>query len=309
MKSEQIINKLNEFLSTKEYLSKGDDSSFIFNANDHLEDKKLSCFELEEMFKLNAPRDYLCNTLIQYEETIQNLLFEDLIHEFSCNIDENFFNEFICEIAEHLQTHLTCHIDAKPLLQEELESHFIIATEDEADSEFTLNTLDDDILQDGALKWLIEQQGYSVNDFYNAFYGKVDINKTSNFIRSICRELCNITTYTNKLTVLSKIKVSDLLNWDDLIKNLNSFAEFQDYTVTIPKNTRIGLVDTYNGAGSAIEIELEKDLIVPLKYVYDVKPDNYYKYSVNHVYGPSDSFWGKHSIEVPQEVMEQINQI
>ena len=57
------------------------------------------------------------------------------------------------------------------------------------------------------------------------------------------------------------------------------------------KDAVCGLYDTWNGAGSVLEIDLEKDVVLPLKYVSSSLPDGGRGWSVANVYGVCSSMW------------------
>ena len=55
-----------------------------------------------------------------------------------------------------------------------------------------------------------------------------------------------------------------------------------------------GLFSPWNGAGSVLEVELEKDVRLPVKFIYSALPDgaSRWKYgSVADVYGMCGSAW------------------
>ena len=45
------------------------------------------------------------------------------------------------------------------------------------------------------------------------------------------------------------------------------------------------------GGGSLLDIELEKDVIVPRKFVHDISPDCTNPYGICKIYGVSESFY------------------
>lgn len=61
--------------------------------------------------------------------------------------------------------------------------------------------------------------------------------------------------------------------------------------IVIDKDAVCGLYDTWSGAGSVLEINLEKDVVLPLKYVSSALPDGGRGWSVANVYGVCSSMW------------------
>ena len=306
MESEKIINNLKEFLSNS-HLTKHEDDLYVYHQGLGCEFSNTSSLTIKSIFTSSCPRETIRDIALEIESSLRVSLVADLLDSFKRTISENDFYKFEDDIIDYLYFSTDCYLDEKFIVEEMANSHLVIAVEDEANHEFALNRLNDGILEDGALKWLIKQQGYSLDDFYSTLNGKTDANKSSKFLKSVCQEICNTTTDTNKLTVLLNMKISDILDWNDIICNQDNLKDFQETVIKVPKNARIGLVDTHNGAGSTIEIELENDLNIPLKYIYDVKPDDVYcKHSVESIYNPTSSFWSNFSIEAPEELIDHI---
>ena len=78
--------------------------------------------------------------------------------------------------------------------------------------------------------------------------------------------------------------------------NMYEFAEMMKpgREITFGKDAMIGIYSPWNGGGSVLEIELEKELVVSSDKIWDVQiegvtPD--YQYSVNASYGLIESCW------------------
>ena len=61
--------------------------------------------------------------------------------------------------------------------------------------------------------------------------------------------------------------------------------------ITLDKSAVCGLYDSWSGAGSILEIELEKDVVLPMKYIGTALPDGGRGYSVASIYGVCSSMW------------------
>ena len=60
----------------------------------------------------------------------------------------------------------------------------------------------------------------------------------------------------------------------------------------MPRTVMCGLFDKWSGAGSVLEIELEKDLRIPLKFIDAAIPDEaVYKWNISNVYAMCASAW------------------
>ena len=76
-------------------------------------------------------------------------------------------------------------------------------------------------------------------------------------------------------------------NW--LVPENRTGTEF----ITIKKNTDCGLFDTWDGAGGCLEVALEKDVILPLKFIDDIEIDDACSkgYGIRDVYGVTSELW------------------
>ena len=60
----------------------------------------------------------------------------------------------------------------------------------------------------------------------------------------------------------------------------------------LPKSVTCGLFDAWYGGGSVLEIELERDVALPLRIVHEITPDlGLGRHSVDEVYGFVPSVW------------------
>lgn len=175
---------------------------------------------------------------------------------------------------------------------------------------------DEIIYQDSMVKRLVEQQGYTMDDlravakdFFHDFYGedgkpesfeftaengeKNPYDKRfemftathSKFLSTVCQELDNMGYSFGVVTVLANM-------------SMNDYAKMlqQDSEVTMPKGCMLGVFAPWNGSGSVLEIELDKDFTFKCEDIFDVqiegvKPDQ--GYTVNQTYGLVSSAWQK----------------
>lgn len=62
--------------------------------------------------------------------------------------------------------------------------------------------------------------------------------------------------------------------------------------ITLDKRTETGLYDPWSGGGSVFEIQLEKDVHLPIRFIRSALPDGGDgRYSVKSVYGMCSSVW------------------
>ena len=120
---------------------------------------------------------------------------------------------------------------------------------------------------DNAMSYLIIQQGHTVAEVAEDFYAysncKTHISE-SPFVQSIVNEMVEFDYSMQELTALIKISTVD-----DLAV-LESAARGRG-DITLSQDTVIGLYNEWEGAGSLLEIELEKPLTIPSRMVRNVQ--------------------------------------
>lgn len=171
--------------------------------------------------------------------------------------------------------------------------------------EFTLNQpffsfygeSTDKIEEESALLWLARQQGYSKEQLTEVL--KSDVEKSdSKFLNSVYQEVQNCTTSMNALTFFFKITLGEWISLNDAIKSeehLNdrhypSRSKGTGY-LTLKANTPCGLYDPWNGAGSILEIALDKPVRIPFHFIDSILPDGLRGYGVDSIYGICSDFW------------------
>lgn len=217
--------------------------------------------------------------------------------------------------------------DSMPFMLREALMHFTGAGELSRDLEANIHSqaeADEIIHQDSMIKRLVEQQGFTMDDlsavakdFFYDFYGedgkpesfeftdangeKISYDKRfdmftathNKFLSTVCQELDNLSYTFGVVTVLAEMSMNDYA------KLLQQGSE-----VTMPKGCMLGVFTPWNGSGSVLDIELDKDLTFKREDIYDTqiegaKPDN--GYTVDQTYGLVSSAWQKpKAIEVKE---------
>jgi hypothetical protein len=144
---------------------------------------------------------------------------------------------------------------------------------------------------DNALVYLIHQQGHTVKEVYDCLFENPRGFRSvepSEFVKSVVNEIVNNPSEAmSELTALIKINGEDL---DDFIKKINSNEE--GLCMCFDKGTTVGIYNEWTGGGSVLEIELEKDLVIPTSMVRRVEIESRQsKYTLDSVYGLCGSAW------------------
>ena len=149
-----------------------------------------------------------------------------------------------------------------------------------------------------SLVWLAKTQGYTKHQLEKAL-DDGDVANPKGFLESVRQEVANETSGMNCLTFLVRMTLRDLIKLNRQIKLAhpngetiyNIHARPDVGTVKISKKAECGLFDPWNGAGSVLEIELEKDIELPIKFIRSCYPDCHFKWGINSVYGGIPGAW------------------
>ncbi len=188
----------------------------------------------------------------------------------------------------------------------------------DANYEFTLNgniafdEWNSDVEKYASILWLAKTQGYSVPKIRKEIE-KGDLTGPKRFAESLRQELVNLPSHIGTLVILAKISLHDLIKINKAMKPADVDLNVKNYspenrpdcgTLHVSKNAEIGLFDQWNGGGSCLEIELEKDFDLPIKYIHTCLPDGCWgTWSVKDVYGIPSSVW-KENIVTIKEIKE-----
>lgn len=141
-------------------------------------------------------------------------------------------------------------------------------------------------LNPAQVKKLLTSHGYKV---YGRFPNRTSRNgKEQVSYEQFYEELVNSCCGANLLTYIGRVSLKELYD-----------AGFSLKEVTIPKGNSCGLFSSTYGGGSLLEMELKEDVRLKLEvknhHGFRLRLDDErtkYDYSVRHVYGVDDSFFG-----------------
>ena len=148
-----------------------------------------------------------------------------------------------------------------------------------------------------SIVWLAKQQGYSKTQLKNAL-SLGDMREPEGFLQSLRVEVANESTSMNMLVFLARMTLEELIEINKLVKLQDRNGRKYDARerpycgyILIDKETETGLFDSWSGGGSLFEIELEKDVRLPIRYIRSALPDGGDGYSLDEVYGMCGSCW------------------
>ena len=147
------------------------------------------------------------------------------------------------------------------------------------------------------IAWLAKTQGYTRGRLKRALR-KGDVANPKGFLESMCAELANLSTAMSTVTFLVELTLEQLMELNRLIRLQDREGVHYDSRenpycgyIVLDKATETGLYDPWNGGGSCFEIQLEKDVKLPVKYIRSALPDGGDGHSVGSVYGMCGSAW------------------
>lgn len=149
------------------------------------------------------------------------------------------------------------------------------------------------------LRWLAKQQGrltllnkeIKKSDKYHN--GDCEMSK---FVESCITELVNNCCHCSSLVFLTKMSLQKIIRLKEYKKQIEGkYYRYEPQLtkgfpfgyVTLSKDTICGLFDWYSGGGSLLEIELEKDVKIPMHYLWDIDTKDY----LDRCYGLCSGCW------------------
>lgn len=297
MTEDEVVDKIKKYISANMSLDEDSYGNYSFDTYINY-DEELSSQRLKEIFESDYPED-------TYYEMIANIYddFEtcdEIIRQLQNQFEEGY-HEYISDwVIEHVYQRLPY----EHFLKKTVCIDITVDTGD-ANYDYTLNSFSDGKINKlASTVWLAKQQGYTKTEVENAYnfddyYGKH--GKQSIFLKSLTREYINENSHINTLTFLVKMSLADAIKLVTAKRHLEgSMTEDERYNpiknknrsyIILGKNTETGLIDFWNGSGSLLEIELEKDVKLPLKYVNNIYPDECYDYGFKRIYGCGSLFY------------------
>lgn len=166
-------------------------------------------------------------------------------------------------------------------------------------------------ITDNALTYLVHQQGHSILEVYNAMSEVYDTmnsekNSSDSFIDSVAAEIIDASHDMEELTACLTIPS------DKVVEILEKLRKKEGYIV-IPKGSTIGLFNEWSGAGSTLDIQLEKDAVFPASMMTNLQFESRYKvkenngFTVDEVYGLIGSCW-KAEMDMTDEAPELVKE-
>lgn len=261
--------------------------------------------------KADDPRDAFYQDISEwFMESVWS--FENEVIE--CVKDSWNFNEFPYDenqefIEDWIKEHIAVDLPYEHYLRQSVCVNIIVDTGDE-NYDYVSNDvyphynakIKDVVPEEASILWLVRQQGYKKRQLNKAL--RCCEYSGSDLLKSIRTEVLNCSTHMNALTFFVEMTVEQLFDLQEALKDNGKddpTYEKNKYicvwerkgrrNIVIDKSAICGLYDNWNGAGSILEIKLEKDVKLPMKYISTAWPDGGRGYAATEVYGICRSMW------------------
>jgi hypothetical protein len=307
-----MINKIKETIKKSDNYLTYDEKSDCFYGEIYADYRdEFSDENISDILKSNCPQErfneIMFDSYFDYEWELKSDVIQFVINELEDN-EEIRCAEITDLIQAYCDEHIYFNYPYQHYLDQEVCIDILVDTGD-LNFDYTLNSvyphynsnIEDEIDERASLVWLSSQQGYNKEQLEKAL--KEEMYSGSKFLKSVREEVLNASTSMNCLTFLAKMTLRDAIKLQERIKEdkkLKSDGSWYDPKnrlgtdfITIDKSVECGLFDTWNGGGSMLEIVLEKDIQLPLKYIDSIEVDSCSTrgYGVADVYGLDSSPW------------------
>lgn len=313
MKKEHLKDKIVKILKEETYIDNETDDQFGYEVfcdySEHLSDKSLA-----EISKSSDPWATFYEFMDEWRQNAEDYYYPELLSKIESKIDDFEENK---EQIEEILSEMVYWYMPEDHFNEEI--HVVIALDTgDGESDFTKSNIlnwygrnaPDKIPEESPIRWLSLQQGRldevekAVRLEKDEYVLQYDASRFSPFTRSVVAELENASSHMNMLIFLVSMPLFDFIRMKELMsehKKKNSDIPLPEqessHEVVVRRGSMCGLYDRWSGSGSLLEIDLEKDVIVPIKLVEDVWIDcvncrpNGYGYGVDEVYGLTGAAW------------------
>ncbi|MDD2269238.1 MAG: hypothetical protein PHY15_06780 [Eubacteriales bacterium] len=286
-KTAEVERLVRKILENETSLTKVDNGYYegeiYVDYRDELEDSTI-----RKIFKNDNPREAFDNIMdeILFEADIYE--DEEIMSVILKHLPDGMYETYYQFILDFVSTYVSYAVPEDHYLAKQVEIDILLDAGD-ANYDYSLNAVypcycgsyDEDILDEAGIVWLAESQGYSKEQLKAALYESECGD--SRFLKSLRNEVLNTTTSLNAVTFFANMTLGECLTLNEKVA--------AGENVLIPAGTPCGLYDPWNGAGSILEIELEKDIVLPAKNIDSILPDGTRGYSVSEIYGMCLSFW------------------
>lgn len=301
--NKELDNRFVKFLNDNYWYNKRDKSKEIFEFDIYVDYRdELDDHTIREIFDHDNPQEYLDEQIFDWYRESEWEIIDQLRGELEKEVGEIDDDDWFELVDEHV-------IIVYPFdrfLSQPIQVNIFVDTGD-GNYDFILNAhwphyngiRGEKFDKNASLVWLAKQQGYTKTQLEKFVNSNPDFHDPKGFLESVVVELANMTTHMPCLTFMVEMTVEECFALQERIKKsrTNDDNRYDATTrpnvgyITLAKNTECGLYDPWQGGGSVLEIQLEKDVNLPIRYIRSALPDGCDGYQIADCYGLSKDFW------------------
>lgn len=305
----EMIEKVRKVLEEKYYIKNDRQNNGTYSIEIYTDyDDQLSDNTVKEMLNSENPMEHLEDLLSYWAWDYK---YDYALPELKKTIYAELGEDGLDDLDDWLEENVFYYYDTNDF-DRNIHAYIMVDTGDK-NYDFSchncMNTWDGSYELDkiSSLYWLAKQQRKA--DKLNSELKKIrkldnngghHVVTDDKFVRSCIEELNNQTSCMSALTFLLDIPLFDYLKIKQMIEaekeyNKSYYADERTGTgyIVLDKSVESGLFNTWSGGGSMFGIELEKDVKLPIKYIFDICMDGIreYGYDPNEVYGFYEGVW------------------
>lgn len=306
MKINKLRNELKTFLEREYEKLQYDEKNGCYFDEAYVDyDDKLSDKAVANILKQEEPELELEDMLIDCYQDTEWQYRDDIIDKFQ-KTEEGAKYDWD-EINDELVDMWFLKIPFEHYRKQEVCMDVFVDTGD-MNYDYTLNAVyphyngrkDDKINDKASLVWLAKTQGYTKEQLQNQLTNGKDKRDVKGFLETVYQEVINCSAscptliFPIKMTLEQAMKICKIINKRDKNGYKYEPEEREDCgSIIIDKNVECALYDYDVGGGGCWGIELEKDIELPVKFIYMAIPDGVLHYSMSRCYGVTSECWKK----------------
>ena len=284
---EKTKEKFLEYVEENKERYKNDEKPYLFMLQDYLFENDFFMDNEDDFYNMvrDTVEDFLKNIYFEeYEDAYEEATYDEIqylqdIAQENVEIDYRF--ESILEDLKIDEVVLFISPNGEDV-EDNFHSLSIFGNENGALSpsnfseetlEEALAGLEDENNETSPLNWLMQTQGYELIDLYDK-----DKVENSVFLRTLTSELSD---YQNELNGSLVFRFPDI----PLEQIFNFEENKENVLVKAGDNVEVGIYDCVYGSGSGMQVELEKDVVIPKDYIQISRTGKSIGYMPSEVYG------------------------
>lgn len=266
---------------------------------------------IKEILKNNNPKDDFLLKLREWDVEESNYYYNEIFDKIRQVVGEDLFDEYKQEINDFVFERTIFQFDENDF--NNLVPVTICLDTGNGNEDFTCDNIlnyygtsgmyfNGEVDEHSSALWLAKQQGYE-EEFLKAVKAEPQTltkDNTSKFVLSLISELENLPSHMGTITFLATMPFLEFIKCRRMINDKEKFS------VTIPKNATCGLYNGWDGSGSLLEIELDKDCVLSSDVIWEIAHEDAkeFGYSVTETYGLCRSAWVAEIKEVTTSSVE-----